>query len=613
MPTPKSTPGDVQPISHPAGSDTAAPAAGTDGLFNGAAYTDTNQPRILAEVALEQLVVMRNPRKSIDADGITRLAGSMMRRQLIPGLGYRVDEQTVHLYDGQRRKLAAERSHELAGQAGYEGLSAVTRLIVLLFDHEPTNAEIRRAQAQANAHEALTVPDLQQHFAEIWDDYAGLPEQTRILRACEDLGIGAAMGHNLRRQLTLPDAIRARVTRAPGDGEISIRLANRLADMNTVAPALTKAVADRVVTRELHNDAMADLGSFVHRTVVEDETVYAVRLREGENLMIAHTEIARARQHLASEARGMIAGALNCEEDDLDKTLAELEDTATKRAVMITIDQIVRDRAINGGYAYVHQRGGDLDDAVWIIDPAFMLSLAHEAVSQAGEQDAHSEPSYFQTARDETATNARKEAATKAQAETLRQHEAYARNLALGASLSASLIEVKPDQLEAVRHLVCHLLAERFSELIAYGAGWTDTDRQQPVGDTKRFEPRQVDAIVAAELDRALGDRDPLRGITQLVSRLAISFVLDPLGVSMTKALGRHRMESHLRDALPGGDHPGRTALWELVRPALSPMLVDMHKASFVTDTPASTADLAAHRASSDLADLDLGDDAIAV
>jgi hypothetical protein len=611
MPTPKPTPDGDQHIPDPTGA--SSDAADTDALFNGAAYTDTNQPRTLAEVPLEQLVVMRNPRKSIDAEGITRLAGSMMRRQLIPGLGYRVDEQTVHLYDGQRRKLAAERSHELAGQAGYEGLSAVAGLIVLLFEHEPTNAEIRRAQAQANAHEALTIPDLQQHFAELWDDYAGLEEQTRILRVCEDLGIGAGMGHNLRRQLTLPDAIRSRVTRAPGDGEISIRLANRLADMNTVAPQLTKAVAERVVTRELHNDAMADLGSFVHRTVVEDETVYAVRLREGENLMIAHTEIARARAHLAGEGRGVIASALNCEERELDKTLAELEEHATKRAVMITIDQTVRDRAINGGYAYVHERGGDLDDAVWIIDPAFMLGLAEEAVSQAAEQDAHSEPSYFQTARDETASKARKEAATKAQAETLRQHEAYGRNLALGASLSASLIELKPAQLEAVRQLVCHLLAERFSELIAYGAGWTDSDRQQPVGDTKRFEPRQVDAIVAAELDRALGDRDPLRGITQLVSRLAIGFVLDPLGVSMTKALGRKRMESHLRDALPGGDHPGRKALWELVRPVLSPLLVDMHKASFVTDTPASTADLAAHRASSDLADLDLGDDAIAV
>src|ERR1700733_14753790 len=257
MPTPKPTPDGDQDIPDPTGA--SSDAADTDALFNGAAYTDTNQPRTLAEGPLEQLVVMRNPRKSIDAEGITRLAGSMMRRQLIPGLGYRVDEQTVHLYDGQRRKLAAERSHELAGQAGYERLSAVARLIVLLFEHEPTNAEIRRAQAQANAHEALTVPDLQQHFAEIWDDYAGLEEQTRILRVCEDLGIGAGMGHNLRRQLTLPDAIRSRVTRAPGDGEISIRLANRLADMNTVAPQLTKAVAERVVTRELHNDAMAAL------------------------------------------------------------------------------------------------------------------------------------------------------------------------------------------------------------------------------------------------------------------------------------------------------------------------------------------------------------------
>jgi hypothetical protein len=51
--------------------------------------------------------------------------------------------------------------------------------------------------------------------------------------------------------------------------------------------------------------------------------------------------------------------------------------------------------------------------------------------------------------------------------------------------------------------------------VIAYGAGWTDTDRQQPVGDTGRREPRHIEAIVGAELERALRDPDPLRGIAQ--------------------------------------------------------------------------------------------------
>jgi hypothetical protein len=41
-------------------------------------------------------------------------------------------------------------------------------------------------------------------------------------------------------------------------------------------------------------------------------------------------------------------------------------------------------------------------------------------------------------------------------------------------------------------------------------------------------------------------------------------------------------------------------------------MLVDMHRASFMSETPPSTADLDARRASSDLAEVDLGDEALA-
>ena len=77
--------------------------------------------------------------------------------------------------------------------------------------------------------------------------------------------------------------------------------------------------------------------------------------------------------------------------------------------------------------------------------------------------------------------------------------------------------------------------------MIAYGAGWTDPGRQQPVGATGRHEPRHVDAIVAAELERGLTDPDPLHGIAQLVARWAAGFVLDPDGVTRTKTLGGER------------------------------------------------------------------------
>ena len=116
--------------------------------------------------------------------------------------------------------------------------------------------------------------------------------------------------------------------------------------------------------------------------------------------------------------------------------------------------------------------------------------------------------------------------------------------------------------------------------MIAYGAAGP-TRRQQPVGDTGRHEPRQLDAILDAELERALDDPDPLRGIAQLTARLAAAFVLDPAGVTRTKALGTERMARKLRDALPGGE--GALALPSGVqRPMLSPTLVALNRDAFV-------------------------------
>ena len=133
------------------------------------------------------------------------------------------------------------------------------------------------------------------------------------------------------------------------------------------------------------------------------------------------------------------------------------------------------------------------------------------------------------------------------------------------------------------------MLVRQYRELIAYGAGWTDPERQQPVGDTGRHEPRHVDAILEAELDRALADPDPLRGIAQLTARWAAAFVLDPGGVTRTKALGSERMERKLRGALPGGDGALRAPVWEFMRPMFSPALVALNRDAFVIDDAVET------------------------
>ena len=87
--------------------------------------------------------------------------------------------------------------------------------------------------------------------------------------------------------------------------------------------------------------------------------------------------------------------------------------------------------------------------------------------------------------------------------------------------------------------------------------------------------------------------------------------MLDPDGVTRTKVLGSERMSRKLHDALPGGDEPLRTAVWDFMRPMLSPRLAELHRDAFVIDdADPSTVDLAAHRGDSSLDDLDLDEEA---
>jgi hypothetical protein len=98
-----------------------------------------------------------------------------------------------------------------------------------------------------------------------------------------------------------------------------------------------------------------------------------------------------------------------------------------------------------------------------------------------------------------------------------------------------------------------------------------------------------------------------MRGIAQLTARLGAAFVLDPAGVTRTKALGAERMGRKLRDALPGGRDALRTAVWEFMRPMLSPALVALNRDAFVIEGDAeTTVDLDAHQAASDLNELAL-------
>jgi hypothetical protein len=532
--------------------------------------------------------------------------------QLVPCIGYRPNrnEPKVVLCAGQRRVLAARASPDLAGTPGFERLAAVRSLIVLLLDHAPGEDEIRRIQAQENAREPLSLRDQQDQFRDCWQARAGLPEPDRMAVACADLGISTGKGHSLRRQLALPDPIRERVAERPAGDQLSVRMAHRLADMHDVAPELAQAVAARVSTGDLHDHALRDLGGFVHRTVVENDDVYAVRIDDGV-LLDAAEQIEHARRHLTPAQQAHAAVALGCKPDKLDSELDALAARARTHALKLRVDCVLRDRARNGRYAWTFDRGEDFAAGIWVIDPVFMLDTVRQQLTDAETTPARDE-SYFAGARldDEDLRDAADDDRQRRAAERARHAEATASNLGLGHDIRAALADPTGDQLHALREIVCRLLCQQHPDVIAYGAGWTDTARQQPVGDTGRHEPRHVDAIVAAELERALGDPDPLRGIAHLVARWAAAFVLDPDGVTRTKTLGAERMARKLRDALPGGEQPLRAAVWTFLRPILSPRLTALSKDAFVPDAGIeSTVDLAAHRADADLDDLDLGDD----
>jgi ParB-like nuclease domain len=563
-------------------------------------------------VPLEQITLAENPRKQISPEGIDRLSGMLMRSgQLTPAIGRRVSDTEVIVYAGQRRYLAAKRSPELAGSDGYEGLRPVVVLRVKLLDHTPTKAEIRRIQAQENQHEDLSMRDRQEQFIDCWLDHEGMNEDDRIAAVCDELGHGATLARNLRRQMTLPEDIRIRVTDRPTGSELSITLANLLADMHEISPQLTTAVAARITSTDHHQQALASMGAFVHRTVVEDEELYAVRIDEGTAVLGAYEEIERAREHLTDDGRTALHCELDVKPDKLDEKLKALATTARSTGAKIDVTRALRERAIAGRYAWVFHRGADYADAVWVIAPEFLLAEIAEALKDT-EAAVGKDDHVFSaaTVSDEDVSAAKEQAAAERTEARERVAEGQNSNLGLGHDIARKTLDPTDHQLDALRRVVAHLFCEHFTSIIAYGAGWSDRARQQPVGDSERFEPRSVDAIIQAELERALQEPDPLRGILQIVARFAAAFVLDRNGVTATASLGSTRIASRLARALPDGPGDLRTAIWDLMRPFLSPRMAELNCDDFVLDdTLAPAADLAAHRAASSLDEIDLGEE----
>jgi hypothetical protein len=377
-------------------------------LFDVSTLTDGELPARIERVPLEHIELAPNPRCQIGEEGIDRLAKMLcLSGQLVPCIGWRPDPEQpkVILYDGQRRYLAAQASHGLAGSEYMEGLAEpIPSLIVVLLDHAPSPEAIRRIQAHCQQREELTLSDQQQQFEDCWQARAGLREADRIAAVCADLGISPKRAHNLRRQLTLPAQIRTRVAERAAGEQISVTMANKLADMHELAPQLTEAVAKRITTSDLHDKALRDLGAFVHRTVVEDEHTYAVRIDDGALLDVGE-QIDHARPHLDNGGRRQLAAILGCEAERLDRELDALVARARTRSAKIRITSEIRDRARNGRYAFAHDRGPDFAAGIWVIDPAVMIDPAQGQLQDDDAAPAREE-AYFAGAGSTTTNSA---------------------------------------------------------------------------------------------------------------------------------------------------------------------------------------------------------------
>ena len=135
-----------------------------------------------------------------------------------------------------------------------------------------------------------------------------------------------------------------------------------------------------------------------------------------------------------------------------------------------------------------------------MIDPALMIDLVHQHLQDDDSAPAREE-AYFAGARiddDELRDAAAEDEQRRAHAR-VRQAEATRSNLGLGHDIRAGLIQPSEAQLRAVGDMVCRLLVRHYGELIAYGAGWTDPERQRPVGDTGRASRTSTSTNWAAQ------------------------------------------------------------------------------------------------------------------
>ena len=569
----------------------------------------------IERIALEDLELAPNPRKHISQDSIQSLAALLMRTgQLIPCIGHRPtpNQASVLLYDGQRRLLAAKASHELAGTDGFEGLAPVRTLIVLQLDHEPTPDEIRRIQAQANQREQLSLVDQQQQFADCWQARAGLPTTSGSSRSAPTSASPRSARTTSAGSSPSPTQIRERVAERPTGQQLSVTMANRLADMHEVAPDLTQAIAKRITSTDLHDSALRDLGAFVHRTIVEDEHTYAVRIDDGA-LLDAAEQIDRARPKLTPTTREQLAA-----------------------------DPLLRARQARPGARHAHRplqdQGAQAQDHSGDprTRPRRMLRLRPPTRTGLRRRHLGRQSPVHDRPRPRTPRRPPGRSGRSRRDVLRRRHDSTTMNSAPPDRKTAS----------AATHSACakprRPTATSDSATTCAPASWTPprpaaraqsrssatsspttTATSSPTaeaGQTKNANSQSATPAATNPDNR----RHPRRRARARARGPGPAPRHRPthrqLGRSLRARPRRHHPHQDARHRTHGpqartthslaAHNPLRAAVWDFLRPMLSPRLAALHRDTFVLDEPfETTVELAAHRAESDLADLDLGDE----
>jgi hypothetical protein len=578
-------------------------AASTTALFD-VEQIEIPLEQSLQSLPLDELKLAPNPRKDISEEGIDRLARMLATTgQLMPVIAYTEDDATF-ICDGQRRYLAAKRSHTVL-EDGEPG-NPVTHLHVVVLDRKPTNAELLRLQAQANQHETLTLPDQRQQFADCWAERAGLDEATRMRAVCSDLGISPKLARNLQRQSELPAELAARVAARPTGDELSVTLANELHPIALKAPELAAAVADQVVDGFSQDEVRRDMVGAVHKAVAtaDKKDLFARKITLGQ-ILVAQSLLEETAPHLVKPEHQRTAAALlrkvltpeqigTRRKDDalIAEGLKELGSRLSGTGAQIEITQDLMDLAVRNG-STISVASGERT-ATYLVDPEMAISLVIEAATTDLKQ--LTEASMFQSAggADQEMLEAAQREADRRKDARDAQQRGRGRNHDLGSQLRDNVTwdTLGASRRRAAARLMVGALLQTYGDLAVYGAAWTDPAFEQPTAGGMGKEPMEPHVIVDRLTDRVMKHADPMDGIADLLGVIAAGALLDPDGVPRGKALGRDRMERRIARQLPadGGEDAKtlqgrvRRDVWSIAEPVLQPVLRDMHQDTFAPE-----------------------------